>query len=98
MSIDKDKNRTVINGESFTNAAASALVSSAYPMGLFCCNMAGTFARPSVMKLYAMKIYHAGVLQRDFIPCRTQEGEIGLYDLVEGQFYANSGTGAFIPG
>ena len=35
----------------------------------------------------------------DLITCyRISDGEIGLYDLISGQFYTNSGTGAFNKG
>ena len=43
------------------------------------------------------KIYDNGVLLRDFIPVRV--GDVGyMYDRVSGQFFGNSGTGAFIVG
>lgn len=39
------------------------------------------------------------VLIRDFIPCyRKSDGEIGMYDLITGKFYTNSGTGTFEKG
>jgi hypothetical protein len=40
-----------------------------------------------------------GELFRNFVPCyRKQDGEIGMYDLVNGVFYTNSGSGTFIKG
>ena len=36
---------------------------------------------------------------RDFVPCyRIADGEIGMYDLVNGVFYTNAGSGTFIKG
>ena len=32
---------------------------------------------------------------RDFVPCINASGEIGLFDLVNRQFYGNAGTGTF---
>ena len=40
-----------------------------------------------------------GELLRNFVPCyRESDGEIGVYDLVNGVFYTNSGSGTFIKG
>ena len=50
-------------------------------------------------KLYKCKMYVSGVLVRDFIPCyRNSDNEVGLYDIVNGVFYTNQGTGAFTYG
>lgn len=55
--------------------------------------------RLSAMKLYACKFYNGTTLLRDFIPCyRKADNVIGLYDLVNGVFYTNAGTGTFIVG
>lgn len=35
----------------------------------------------------------------NLVPCyRKSDGEIGMYDLVNGVFYTNSGSGTFIKG
>ena len=54
----------------------------------------------SSMRLHACKIYDIdGVtLIRDFIPCKNASNAIGLYDLVNGTFYPNNGTGSFVAG
>ena len=40
-----------------------------------------------------------GELLRNFVPCyRKSDGEIGMYDLVNGVFYTNSGSGTFTKG
>ena len=49
-------------------------------------------------KLYACKIWDNGILVRNFIPCKNANGIVGLYDLVNGVFYYNAGTGNFIAG
>lgn len=50
-------------------------------------------------KCYSMKFYDDDVLRRDFIPCyRKSDNVIGMYDLVEGKFYTNEGTGEFLKG
>lgn len=48
--------------------------------------------------LYSFKIYTDGNLVRDFIPVKTLDNRIGLWDLVEDKFYGNAGTGSFVAG
>lgn len=53
----------------------------------------------AIMKLYNFKCYEDNTLMRNFIPCyRNSDNEVGLYDLVNGVFYTNAGTGAFTYG
>lgn len=48
---------------------------------------------------YHCKIYSTeGTLVRDYIPCQTTAGEIGLWDDVNSVFYGNAGTGTFTAG
>lgn len=59
------------------------------------------YTAPSALscQLYLLKIYDNSVLVRNFIPCyRKSDNEIGLYDLVNNQFYTNQGTGTFLKG
>ena len=49
-------------------------------------------------KLYGAKIYVDSVLVRDYVPVKDANGNVGLYDLVEGKFYGNAGSGAFTGG
>ena len=67
---------------------------------LFALNYAGGLLWSS-MKLYSAKIYldAAGSSPaRDFIPCKNASGVVGLWDDVNGKFYANAGTGVFTAG
>ena len=50
------------------------------------------------IKLYSCQIYDNGTLVRDFIPCQTTDGTIGLWDDVNSVFYGNAGTGTFTAG
>ena len=56
------------------------------------------FANPFYGKIYYFKIYEAGVLTRNFIPCKNPSNVAGLYDTVNGVFYTNAGTGTFNTG
>lgn len=50
-------------------------------------------------KIYIAKFYDNNTLVRNFIPCyRISDNTIGMYDLVNNEFYTNQGTGTFIKG
>ena len=49
-------------------------------------------------KIYSGSIKKSAEIVRRFLPCKNPDGTVGLYDLVSGQFYGNSGTGAFTAG
>lgn len=50
-------------------------------------------------KVYSIKIKKNSAIIRSFVPCyRIVDGEIGLYDTVNKQFYSNAGTGVFLKG
>lgn len=49
-------------------------------------------------RLYGLKLYDGDTLIRDYVPCKNEDGEIGLWDLVEDKFYGNAGTDTFIAG
>ena len=66
---------------------------------LFGRNVDGTLKPQSSAKLYSAKIYKSSEIIRDFIPAkRNSDSVVGLYDLVNGVFYTNAGTGTFIAG
>lgn len=59
----------------------------------------GNVEYASKIKLYSFQITDNQTFVRDFIPVyRKQDGTIGLYDLVEGKFYTNQGSGSFLKG
>ena len=53
----------------------------------------------SSMQIYSCKMYYNDSLVRSFVPCyRKSDNVIGMYDVVNGVFYTNKGTGTFIKG
>lgn len=65
-------------------------------MCIFCDNDNGTANEFGSYKLYSCKMWNSWTLVRDFVPCyRKSDNVIGLYDLVNSQFYTNSWTGTF---
>lgn len=49
-------------------------------------------------KVYSLKMWQGKSLVRNFVPCRNDLGEVGLYDLVNARFYGNNGSGNFVAG
>lgn len=50
-------------------------------------------------RLYKLTIDNGNTEKLNLVPCyRKSDGEIGMYDLVNGMFYTNSGSGTFIKG
>lgn len=96
--IDKNKNVTTLNGSNEL-ALSYATFTSTYNVFIFAINDAGSPSfNISGVKLYFCQIYDNDTLVRDFVPCKTVEGTVGLYDVVNQAFYTNAGTGSFIAG
>lgn len=95
--VDMDKNVVKMNGKTMIafNAATFACV---YPLFLCCFNNAGSTENMTSLRIYSCQIYDNGTLIRDYVPCISPAGAVGLYDLVDGKFYGNSGTGVFFAG
>ena len=66
---------------------------------LFARNDGGSAALKSCVKIHKVKITSNNQLIREFIPCyRKSDSVVGMYDLVNGVFYTNAGTGTFLKG
>lgn len=91
--ISLDKSTFIIDNKSATIPGTT--FTSAYTLYLGGANNAGVLQYPSKVKIYSCKIYDNGTLIRDFVPCLedNESGNIGLYDLVNNNFYRPCGTG-----
>ena len=94
FTVDKNKNVTYINGE-VARTAAQATFSCQQNLYLFACNQSGVANGYGSLKLYSCKIYDNDILVRDYVPCRSAQNEVGLYDLVNDAFSA-SGSAALL--
>lgn len=97
FTVDKDGNVTKINGET-ARASTAGTFQCTHNLYLLANNNNGTVGGQCSATLYACQIYDNGTLVRDYIPCQTTAGEIGLWDDVNSVFYGNDGTGAFTAG
>ena len=102
--VDANK-ETVTYGSDYTLSFTSTSTASPMPWILMASAALGdtlgsvsNFANYASMKLYSCQIYDNGTLVRDFVPCKTDSGELGLYDNIDSRFYANAGTGTFVAG
>ena len=73
---------------------------SEFALVLLSANLAGSIASSTRAsgRLYSCAIYDGSSLIRNFVPCLNPSNVAGLYDLVNGVFYGNAGTGAFTDG
>ena len=94
--VDKNKNVCTFNNDTITNT--SSVASASTNMFLLALHNAGSAQYFLNAKLYSCDIYDNDVLVRDFVPCKNPSGVIGLYDVVNGVFYQNAGTGEFTAG
>ena len=92
--------RLTYDGNVQTIENPSSDFSSDLNLYLFTANLGGTIATTTRAsgKLYHCDIYEDGTLIRNYVPCQAPGGAVGLYDLVNGQFYGNAGTGEFVAG
>ena len=95
--VDMDKNVVKMNGTTMITFDQMSFQCT-YPMFLCCFNNVGSNWNMTSMRIYSCQIYDNGTLVRDFIPCQTTAGEIGLWDDVNSVFYGNAGTGTFTAG
>lgn len=96
-SIDFNQNVLTLDGENSTFAKTT--FQSSYNLLLFATITNGNVdSQRGKMAVYACQIFDNGTLIRDFVPCIDPTGAVGLYDLVGGKFYGNTGTGVFLSG
>lgn len=92
-----DRTRKV-NGEE-TQAITVTLATIAQRAMLFAANVAGSPSLYSSAKIYACRFSKGEETVRDFIPCfRASDDVAGMYDIINGTFYENQGTGSFTAG
>ena len=94
--IDKNKHENYVGDIYDTNKTGT--FTTPYNLMLFAVNTKGTGSSYCSAKLWMCQIYDNGTLVRDFVPCINPAGAAGLYDLVSGEFYGNSGTGSITYG
>ena len=85
---------TIDGSDSVTNKAGTVTLS----LYLFAQHTASGASNYAKVRCYSRQVYKNGALVRDYIPCKTDGEEIGLWDDVNIVFYGNAGTGTFTAG
>lgn len=95
FTLDAKNEKVSVTGHDDTSATIGTFSNT---VTLYLCAFDYSTIRHFAQKLYGCQIYEDDVLVRDFIPCQTTAGEIGLWDDVNSVFYGNAGTGTFTAG
>ena len=81
------------------NSFTEQIFTTDYPLYMFAENWKGSANFNSKVSIYSLKISENETLKKEFVPCcRKSDNKPGMYDLVEGKFYTNEGTGTFNKG
>lgn len=94
---DLSKDGLVCDGTSYGGANTGSFACT-YSLTLFAWNNGSDGVTCNLCKVYSCQIYDNGTIIRDYIPCQTTAGEIGMWDDVNSVFYGNAGTGTFTAG
>ena len=96
-SLIMDKNLLTIDGQSVNNTSTTS--GDAVPLYIFAGNWNGkTQFINTGARIYKLTFTANGILEANFIPCykkaeNSENNKPGLYNLLEGKFYTNQGTG-----
>ena len=93
-----DKNTLKLNGGTIWTASGVSAFQTPTNVCLGAVNRSGNVSEKFVGKMYYCKVWDNGTLIRDFIPCQTRAGDVGMWDDVNSVFYGNAGTGTFTAG
>ena len=88
--------KMTVNGTTVQSSASTTSLNNGYNVFMFGNNVAGSGRGYGSQRVYACQMYMDGSLVRDYIPCETNSGIIGMWDDVNSVFYGNAGTGSFI--
>lgn len=78
-------------------ATGTCTVNMSIPLYL-CAQNEGGPVEFGKFKVYSCRISNGDTPVRNFVPCKTPAGEVGMYDTVNGVFCGNNGSGVFIAG
>ncbi len=98
-SINVNNDRNVYFDEEFKFQGKETIYEQEKSCYLFnTASINGHTSYPGFAKVRLLKLYRNGNLVKNFIPCykkaeNPEDNKPGLYDLVEGKFYINQGTG-----
>ena len=74
----------------------STVTTDTRPLRLFLDHRLNGSGISNPLKIGKMKIYQDNDLKADYIPCKNSQNVVGMYDLANGEFVTNEGSGEFI--
>ena len=98
MKISQKEVSVNIAGASLSATPSAQTFTSPATFVLHTLNRSGRIEYYSASRSYSCKLWDDGTLVRDLVPCINPSGAAGMYDVVNGVFYGNSGTGEFVTG
>lgn len=96
MWVDFNKTTVTYNGKQLVHGAAS--FQSTQPIAIMGRNTGGTVSQFAKGKMYLFVIYDNGTPVRHFVPCINDAGIVGMFDIINQQFYHSAGTAEFFKG
>ena len=98
--VTLDKRNIYVNGElkgTFTDTGA---FTAPVNLCIFSANRNGSiFQNPYQLNIYYLNVYEDNQLLYNLIPCyRKVDNIAGMYDIINNNFYSNSGEGEFVKG
>ena len=92
----KNKYVCTLDDTTLDAGTASMVFTTPGPLYLFACYQTTGPYLYSTSRIFEFKLWQSDRLVRDMVPCYRKEDKVaGFYDLVEGTFYTNKGTGSF---
>ena len=98
ISWTKARSVLTVDGKAVITINTLAFDDNKTNLYLFARNKGTSVDKYSHARLYGMKMWDNGTLVRDFVPARSRDGTVGMYDLVTGGFFTNAGTDSFTAG
>lgn len=93
---DNSRYSGTLDGDSLYAASAlgnaQSFVTNTLPVFLFARNNSSTASNFAPVKIFGFKVYKAGTLTHDLVPCKNDLGVLGFYDLKTNTFLAGTGT------
>lgn len=94
VDVTIENSKATFNEEEYTNFSIDTYPN--FPIYLFCTNTGGTATAFSTSTIGRFKIYENNILIHDFIPCmRNNDSVVGMYDVIDNQFFTYIGTNPF---
>lgn len=88
-----------VNGATSSSSTSYNMSTNALSMYLGARNVANARNNALSAKFYRFKLIVNDIPVRDLIPCyRKSDNVIGMYDIINNNFYTNAGTGSFTKG